>query len=112
MVWSERGRVVNAPHDGVYSFFTDRAANFALFIHPSTHNEAVKRLGRWQVFGGSCGYRIFVGGCRVSHADLGPGRGMCRAGEKEMSWAYALSGALALALLGYLVVALIRAEDL
>jgi K+-transporting ATPase KdpF subunit len=29
-----------------------------------------------------------------------------------MSWAYALSGALALALLGYLVVALIRAEDL
>jgi K+-transporting ATPase KdpF subunit len=29
-----------------------------------------------------------------------------------MSWAYALSGALALALLCYLVVALIRAEDL
>jgi K+-transporting ATPase KdpF subunit len=29
-----------------------------------------------------------------------------------MSWAYALSGALALALLAYLVVALIRAEDL
>jgi K+-transporting ATPase KdpF subunit len=29
-----------------------------------------------------------------------------------MSWAYALSAALALALLGYLVVALIRAEDL
>jgi K+-transporting ATPase KdpF subunit len=29
-----------------------------------------------------------------------------------MSWAYALSGAIALALLVYLVVALIRAEDL
>jgi K+-transporting ATPase KdpF subunit len=29
-----------------------------------------------------------------------------------MSWAYALSGALALALLVYLLVALIRAEDL
>jgi K+-transporting ATPase KdpF subunit len=29
-----------------------------------------------------------------------------------MSWSYALSGALALALLVYLVVALIRAEDL
>jgi K+-transporting ATPase KdpF subunit len=29
-----------------------------------------------------------------------------------MSWAYALSGALALALLVYLVIALIRAEDL
>jgi len=29
-----------------------------------------------------------------------------------MTWAYALSGAIALALLIYLVVALIRAEDL
>ena len=29
-----------------------------------------------------------------------------------MSWAYVLSGAIALALLVYLVVALIRAEDL
>jgi K+-transporting ATPase KdpF subunit len=29
-----------------------------------------------------------------------------------MTWAYALSGAVALALLVYLVVALIRAEDL
>jgi K+-transporting ATPase KdpF subunit len=29
-----------------------------------------------------------------------------------MSWAYALSGAIAVALLVYLVVALIRAEDL
>ncbi|HLZ97028.1 MAG TPA: K(+)-transporting ATPase subunit F [Steroidobacteraceae bacterium] len=29
-----------------------------------------------------------------------------------MNWAHALSGALALALVGYLVVALIRAEDL
>ncbi|MEP6885996.1 MAG: K(+)-transporting ATPase subunit F [Gammaproteobacteria bacterium] len=29
-----------------------------------------------------------------------------------MSWAYGLSGAIALALLVYLVVALIRAEDL
>jgi K+-transporting ATPase KdpF subunit len=33
-------------------------------------------------------------------------------GEKEMTWSYGLSGALALGLLIYLVVALIRAEDL
>jgi K+-transporting ATPase KdpF subunit len=34
------------------------------------------------------------------------------AGAQEMTWAYALSGAIALALLVYLVVALVRAEDL
>jgi K+-transporting ATPase KdpF subunit len=32
--------------------------------------------------------------------------------EKKMNWAYALSAALAVALLIYLVIALIRAEDL
>jgi K+-transporting ATPase KdpF subunit len=34
------------------------------------------------------------------------------AGAKKVTWAYGLSGAIALALLVYLVVALIRAEDL
>jgi K+-transporting ATPase KdpF subunit len=34
------------------------------------------------------------------------------AGTQEVSWAYLLSGALAMALLIYLVVAMIRAEDL
>ena len=33
-------------------------------------------------------------------------------GAQKMTWAYALSGAIALALLVYLVVALFRAEDL
>jgi K+-transporting ATPase KdpF subunit len=32
--------------------------------------------------------------------------------EKEVSWSYGVSGALALGLLIYLVVALVRAEDL
>ena len=36
----------------------------------------------------------------------------CAALEKRVTWAYVLSGALALGLLVYLVVALIRAEDL
>jgi K+-transporting ATPase KdpF subunit len=60
----------------------------------------------------SCGYRISNGDCGVFDANARTGRRVCGAGEKEMSWAYALSGALALALLGYLVAALIRAEDL
>jgi K+-transporting ATPase KdpF subunit len=34
------------------------------------------------------------------------------AGKNQMIWAYALSGAVALALLVYLLAALIRAEDL
>jgi K+-transporting ATPase KdpF subunit len=34
------------------------------------------------------------------------------AGAQEMTWAYVLSGAIAVALLVYLVVALFRAEDL
>jgi K+-transporting ATPase KdpF subunit len=33
-------------------------------------------------------------------------------GAQKMTWAYALSGAIALALLVYLVIALFRAEDL
>jgi K+-transporting ATPase KdpF subunit len=37
---------------------------------------------------------------------------MCGAGAQEMTWAYLLSGAIAVALLVYLVAALIRAEDL
>jgi K+-transporting ATPase KdpF subunit len=34
------------------------------------------------------------------------------AGAQKVNWAYALSGAIALALLVYLVAALFRAEDL
>jgi len=37
---------------------------------------------------------------------------MCGLGAQKMTWAYVLSGAIALALLVYLVVALFRAEDL
>jgi K+-transporting ATPase KdpF subunit len=37
---------------------------------------------------------------------------MRRAGTEKMTWAYALSGVIALALLVYLVAALIRAEEL
>jgi K+-transporting ATPase KdpF subunit len=37
---------------------------------------------------------------------------MRRIGAKEVTWAYILSGAISLALLVYLVIALIRAEDL
>jgi K+-transporting ATPase KdpF subunit len=33
-------------------------------------------------------------------------------GAQKVTWAYALSGAIALALLVYLVIALFRAEDL
>ena len=43
---------------------------------------------------------------------LGVGGGLQPAGAQKMNWSYELSGALALALLVYLVVALIRAEDL
>jgi K+-transporting ATPase KdpF subunit len=37
---------------------------------------------------------------------------MRRFGAKEMTWGYVVSGAIALGLLVYLVVALLRAEDL
>jgi K+-transporting ATPase KdpF subunit len=37
---------------------------------------------------------------------------MCGAGAKKMTWSYALSTIIALGLLVYLVVALLRAEDL
>jgi K+-transporting ATPase KdpF subunit len=37
---------------------------------------------------------------------------MRSAGAQKMTWGYVLSGAIALALLVYLVAALIRAEDL
>jgi K+-transporting ATPase KdpF subunit len=38
--------------------------------------------------------------------------GCCGLGAQEMTWAYALSGAVAVALAVYLVWALIRAEEL
>jgi K+-transporting ATPase KdpF subunit len=52
-----------------------------------------------------CHHRLFV-------ADAGIGRGLCRLGKEKMTWAYVLSGLVSLALLVYLVIALIRAEDL
>jgi K+-transporting ATPase KdpF subunit len=58
------------------------------------------------------GHFILGGLRRVPSADTGLGRRMCGAGAQEMTWAYLLSGAIALALLVYLVAALIRAEDL
>ena len=42
----------------------------------------------------------------------GARRRLRRLGAQEVTWAYVLSGAVALALLVYLVVALFRAEDL
>ena len=62
---------------------------------------------------GRCsGYLIFGIERRVLAADAGVGRRMRGLGAQKMTWAYALSGAIALALLVYLVVALFRAEDL
>jgi K+-transporting ATPase KdpF subunit len=52
-----------------------------------------------------CNHRLFI-------ANAGVGRGLRRIGKKEVTWAYVLSGAVSLALLLYLVIALIRAEDL
>jgi K+-transporting ATPase KdpF subunit len=58
------------------------------------------------------GHRIHSGDDRLFAAHLGAGSGVRCLGEKEMNWAYLLSGVLALGLLVYLVIALIRAEDL
>jgi K+-transporting ATPase KdpF subunit len=58
------------------------------------------------------GHRVFGIDRRVLAADAGVGRRMRGAGAQKMTWAYALSGAIALALLVYLVIALFRAEDL
>jgi K+-transporting ATPase KdpF subunit len=49
---------------------------------------------------------------RAARGDAGLGAGLCRLGEKKMTAAHVVSGVLALALLVYLLVALIRAEDL
>jgi K+-transporting ATPase KdpF subunit len=62
---------------------------------------------------GSCGGHLVFGfDRRVFAVDFGNGRRLRGAGAEKMSWAYALSGAIALALLVYLVVALFWAEDL
>jgi K+-transporting ATPase KdpF subunit len=50
-------------------------------------------------------YCLLVGDDRV-------GRRLRRVGEEKVTWAYILSGGVSIALLMYLVVALIRAEDL
>jgi K+-transporting ATPase KdpF subunit len=58
------------------------------------------------------GYHVFGVDRRVLAADAGLGRRLRGAGAQKMTWGYALSGAIALALLVYLVIALFRAEDL
>jgi K+-transporting ATPase KdpF subunit len=52
-----------------------------------------------------CNHRFFI-------ADAGFGRGLRGTGKKEVTWAYVLSGLVSLALLVYLLIALIFAEDL
>jgi K+-transporting ATPase KdpF subunit len=58
------------------------------------------------------GFRVPRRGRGVFAVDAGIDRRLRGSGEKEMSWAYVLSGLLSLGLLIYLVAALIRAEDL
>jgi K+-transporting ATPase KdpF subunit len=65
-------------------------------------------LLRWR----SGGYRIFSCFRGAFRFDLGADRRLRGVGAQEMTWAYALSGAIAAALVVYLVIALIRAEDL
>jgi K+-transporting ATPase KdpF subunit len=62
--------------------------------------------------GESRGFRIFVGSGFLRRVDACISQRLRRIGAKKMTWAYVLSGTLALALLVYLVAALIRAEDL
>jgi K+-transporting ATPase KdpF subunit len=91
-------------------------ANSALFFHayryflaaypsPNTHRIAINSRSEHgsRVYG--CHHRFFT-------ADTGISRGLRQIGKKKMTWAYVLSGAVSVALLVYLVVALIRAEDL
>jgi K+-transporting ATPase KdpF subunit len=91
-------------------------ANSALFFHPyryfltaclspTTHRIAINSRSEHgsRVYG--CHHRFFT-------ADTGFGRGLRQIGKKKMTWAYVLSGLVSLALLVYLLIALIRAEDL
>jgi K+-transporting ATPase KdpF subunit len=91
-------------------------ANSALFFHPyryflaaypSSNTHRIANNSRSEhgspVYG--CHHRFFT-------ADTGIGRGLRQIGKKKMTWAYVLSGVVSLALLVYLVIALIRAEDL
>jgi K+-transporting ATPase KdpF subunit len=81
----------------------------SLFSHsvpkPHTHRIAINSRSEHgsPVYG--CHHRFFT-------ADTGIGRGLRQIGKKKMTLAYLLSGAVSLALLVYLVIALIRAEDL
>jgi K+-transporting ATPase KdpF subunit len=58
------------------------------------------------------GLVVHRGDRRVSAADVGTGGGLRRAGAQTVTWIYVLSAIISAALLVYLVVALIRAEDL
>jgi K+-transporting ATPase KdpF subunit len=58
------------------------------------------------------GYRLYRRDRRIPVVDVGAGGRLRGAREKNMTWVYVLSGAVACALLVYLVVALIRAEDM
>jgi K+-transporting ATPase KdpF subunit len=61
-------------------------------------------------FGG--GWTIPAVDLRIPAANVGVGGRLCRARAKKMNWAYVLCGVLAAALLVYLLVAMIWAEDL
>jgi K+-transporting ATPase KdpF subunit len=91
-------------------------ANSALFFHPyryflaaylspNTHRIAIHSRSDHgsRVYG--CHHRFFAADTRI-------GRRLRQIGKKKMTWAYVLSGLVSLALLIYLVIALIRAEDL
>jgi K+-transporting ATPase KdpF subunit len=58
------------------------------------------------------GSRVYGRNHRFFIADAGFGRGLRGTGKKEVTWAYVLSGLVSLALLVYLLIALIFAEDL
>jgi K+-transporting ATPase KdpF subunit len=63
----------------------------------------------WENSGGFRLRRLFRG---ARPRDAGPGLGLRGAGAQVMNVSYLVSGVLALALLVYLLIALLRAEDL
>jgi K+-transporting ATPase KdpF subunit len=60
----------------------------------------------------SNGFRLSDCGCGIHFPRSGLGQRLFGTGAEKVNWAYGISGLIALALLVYLVGALIRAEDL
>jgi len=73
--------------------------NGALGIGPSSREQRVRSA-------------LSAGRGWIGCVDSGAGQRLRRAGEAQMNWSYLISGLIAVGLLVYLVVALIRAEDL